>query len=128
MDACPCVLQCYTRVVSCKIHIHSETSKFDHHPWTARPLVEQLPYQCMSFIAEFYLKYIGIGASLAGLILAGPLFWQYNEISLWLKIVGTVHACLLRPDNFKVLPTFLFRNIVCITKLIFFNCLGNETL
>ena len=47
----------------------------------------------------FTNKHIGIGASSAGLVLAGPLFRQFNEIHY--RYIFNNCTCLLQPDHFK---------------------------
>ena len=46
-------------------------------------------------IRLYKLIHIDVGASPAGLVLAGPLFWQCNEKNC------TLRACLILPDHYK---------------------------
>ena len=46
-------------------------------------------------IRLYKLIHVDVGASPAGLVLAGPLFWQCNEKNC------TLHACLILPDHYK---------------------------
>ena len=46
-----------------------------------------------------FTLFIGIGAGLAGPVLAGPLFRQFNDIHY--RYNNVICMCLLQPDHFK---------------------------
>ena len=58
---------------------------------------------CILWLQLLWSSTIGIGASPAGSVLAGPLFRQFNEIHYRyiLKIACVFHLHLLQPDHFK---------------------------